>query len=460
MALQDIANVTITLETASVSRAGFGTPLFIGAHRWFPERIRTYTDITEVEEDIPAGSIEHAAASAFFAQSPAPTQIQIGRRTANIILTPDAPAEYDEFTVSVTFDNGTSAQTVNASFVAGSGQDQEDVVDGLIADIENGGIVGTGVAATKVGTGASATLKIAPAVAGTNFSISGISSNLTLSVADVTETASQVLSAIEAVDNDFYVVTAHDHTSTFVLAMAAAIETRSKIYGVSGQSADYIAAVGEPATDLFGQLKDLQYFRTFTLFHHDADTEFPECAWIGKCLPSDPGTITWSHKRLSGVDVSQDPSTDLKLSTTQKNNLADRNANFVESAGGFAITREGKVAAGEWIDIIQSRDLLVARITEALQNLLINAGKIPYTDSGINSVNSTVISVLSRYVSTKTQPNILQETNPFTTSFPKAKDVSFADKAARVLNGSFVGFLAGAIHVANVTGKLTLDATA
>lgn len=460
MALQDIAIVNISLETATVSRAGFGTPLFIGAHRWFDERVRTYADITEVEEDIPEGSIEHVAASAFFSQSPAPTEIMIGRRTANIILDPDAPSEYDEFTVSVTFDNGTSSQTVNASYVAGPADDQEDVVDGLIADIENGGIVGTGVAATKVGSGATATLKIAPAVAGTNFSIANISDNLTLSVTDVTETASAVLSAIEAVDNDFYAVTAHDHTSTFVLAMAAAIETRSKIYGVSGQSADYIEAVEEPATDLFGQLKDLQYFRTFTLFHHDADTTFPECAFIGKCLPSDPGTITWANKRLAGVDVSQDPDTDLNLSTTQKNNLADRNANFIESAGGFAITREGKVVSGEWIDIIQSRDLLIARITEAYQNKLINTGKIPYTDSGINSMRSVLISVLSRYVSTKTQPNILQETNPFTTNFPRAKDVSFGDKAARVLNASFVGFLAGAIHVVSITGKLTIEADA
>ena len=460
MALQDIVNVNISLETNSVSRAGFGTPLFIGAHRWFPERVRVYTSMTGVEEDIPDGCQEHAAAQLAFSQNPAPAQVKIGRRTANVILEPDAPAEYDEYTVSVTFDNGTASQTVNASYIAGSGEDQEDVVDGLIADIENGGIVGTGVQATKVGSGSAATLKIAPATVGTNFSISGISDNLSYSTTDVTESASDVLSAIEAVDNDFYFVAAHDHTSTFVLAMAAAIETRSKIYFMSGEDTDYIASLDEPATDLFGQLKDLQYFRTVTFFYHDADTVFPEMGWIGVIAPNDPGTITCALKRIAGLSASQNPSTGNLLSATEQNNLNSRNSNFLQSVGDFAITRDGKVAANEYIDIIQSRDLLVARITEAYQNKLINAGKVPYTDSGINSMRSVLISVLSRYVSTPTQPNILQSSNPFTTSFPRAKDVSFADKSNRVLSGSFVAFLSGAIHVVTISGKLTLEASA
>lgn len=460
MALQDIANVNITLETASVNRAGFGTPIFIGSHRWFDERIRTYTDISEVGEDIPEGSIEYIAAQGFFSQNPAPAEIKIGRRTANVILTPDAPAEYDEFTVRITFDNGTASQTVSASYVAASGDNQEDVVDGLITDLENGGIVGTGIAATKVGATTAATLKLAPAVTGDNFTMSNISSNLTLSTTDVSETPSALLSAIEAVDNDFYFVTAHDHTSSFVLAMAAAIETRDKEYFVSGQATAYIATVAVPATDLFGQLKDLQYFRTITFFHHTADTTFPETAFVGYGAPYDPGTITWANKRLVGVGASQDPSTGLLLSTTQQNNLSARNANFMQYVNGFSITREGKTAAGEWIDVIQSRDLLIARITEAYQNKLINTGKIPYTDSGINSMRSVVESVLNRYVSTPTQPNILQTSNPFTTTFPKAKDVSFGDKSARVLNASFVAFLAGAIHIVTISGKLTIEATA
>jgi hypothetical protein len=131
---------------------------------------------------------------------------------------------------------------------------------------------------------------------------------------------------------------------------------------------------------------------------------------------------------------------------------------MITTVGGVDIVREGKVVGGEWIDVIQSRDLLVARITEALQTKLISVGKVPYTDSGINSLRNVVETVLDRYVSTDVRPNILQENNPYETTFPPAVDVSFNDKAARTYSASFKAYLAGAIHVVTVDGVLTYDA--
>lgn len=65
---------------------------------------------------------------------------------------------------------------------------------------------------------------------------------------------------------------------------------------------------------------------------------------------------------------------------------------------------------------------------------------------------------LDRYVTVEGAPNILQSENPYTTKFPKAKDVSFAQKSSRVLEASFVGYLAGAIEVVDgIKGVLTLD---
>ena len=51
--LTDIVNVSISLDTTGVQQAGFGVPIFIGAHRWFPERFRSYNNIQAVSEDIP-----------------------------------------------------------------------------------------------------------------------------------------------------------------------------------------------------------------------------------------------------------------------------------------------------------------------------------------------------------------------------------------------------------------------
>ena len=453
MAVEDIAIVNISLQTTGVTRAGFGTPIFIGAHRWFQERIRTYTDITSVAVDIPTDSQEFVAASAFLSQTPSPTSIKIGRQdTDKTTLTPDAPATGDVFTVTITVNDGDS---VAASYTSQVSDTQEDVVDGLLSDIAAVTEVTDHISAVKVGTLSSAVLDIAPVAPATDtYALSAI---LKITVTQtVTETATAALSAIEAVDNDFYFVTAHDHTETFTVAMATAVESRDKIYFMSSQEQDSIDTAVGSGTDTLAVLFNGNFFRTATFFYHTADTTFPECAWIGFGASFEPGTLTWVNDKVATLGAAQDPSTGLVLSATQRNNLQDRLASSTWSQGGNIVTFGGKVTADEWIDVIRSRDLLVARITEDQQALLINASKIPYTDSGINQVRSTLTGTLNQFISTPTAPNILTESDPYTTTFPRAIDVSDATKALREFTGSFTAILAGAIQLVRITGTLTL----
>jgi len=452
--LQNISNVSISLSTVAVSRQGFGIPLFIANTRSFNERVRTYTTIEAATADFLSGSDELAAATAFFSQIPAPKSVKIGRREADLILTPDTPALDDVYTVTV---GDTDGDSVVVSVTAIALDDEEAIVDGLKAAIDGDPNVSVHVTTTKNGTGASATLTISPTLTSDAFNVASLL-KLTPSFTS-SEVAGDALAAVEAIDSDFYFVTAHDHTETFVLAMALAVEARSKMYFVSSAEQDSIAALAEPATDTLGKLFELNYFRTAGIYHQDADTKFTECAFVGKGAPYNPGTITWANQQLAGVSTSAN-SGGVKLTATEQNNVVARECNFIQNVGGVDITRQGRVVAGEWIDVIRSRDLLEARLNEAYQNQLINAPKIPYTDSGINSLRSTASSVLSRYVTTETQANILEEVNPFTLDFPRARDVSFADKAARTFNGSFEAFLAGAIHVASVSGSLTYSGDA
>jgi hypothetical protein len=454
MPIKDIVNVSIDLQTTGVTRAGFGTPLFIGANRWILSRTSTYSSLEDASSDIPAGTPEYAALQAFFAQTPSPQFVKIGRRESDVLLDPATPAEGDVYSVTVSDALGNS---VVASHTVGAAEDEEDIVDGIKSAIDGDVDIAAVVSTTKNGTGAATTLSLSPDSSGDLFTVSAITANITTTF-PTTETAAQCMSAITDEDDDFYFVTAHDHTETFVLGMAADVEARSKLYFVSLQEQGALASLADPATDIFGKLFELNYFRTIGLFHHTADTTFPECAFAGKGAPFDPGTITWSHKQLAGVSDSADPSTSKKLTTTQINYLFDRNVNFVYSVGGVSIVRTGKVMVGEWIDVVRSRDFLESRIKEAFQNKLINTGKVPYTDTGINSMRGVLESTLSRYVSSEGSPNILQEVNPFTTTFPRAADVSFADKSARELNASFTAFLAGAIHIISITGTLTLEA--
>ena len=301
---------------------------------------------------------------------------------------------------------------------------------------------------------------MAPTVATDNYVLSTIA-RLT-QVDTVTETASTVFTAIEIIDNDFFFVASNDHTQAFILAMAAVIEAKTKIYFVSVQEVDGITALTVPpaAGDTLGKLEESNFFRTSGWFHHLADTNFPEMAFIAIAAPSDPGSKIWANNRIAGQAASQDPATNIPLTFTQTDNLNNRNANFIGTVGGLDITRIGKVAANEFIDIIRNRDFLEARITEGLQNKLINSPVIPFTDPGINEIRGVVTSVLNRSVSTATVPSILQDKDPYTTNFPRSADVSFADKQARTLNASFTAFLAGAIQITKITGTLTFDASA
>ncbi len=447
MALQDIVNVSISLDTASVSRASFGTPIFIGEHNYFTERVRSYSDITDVALDFPADSNEYVAAQGFFSQSPAPSLIKIGRQDTDLVtITPAAATSIGQVYAVTVVGTDSSVNTVSFTTVTGN-ETAEDIATILVAAL--GAVAGVTITDT---TGAYTLAK-----SGTE---AFVVKDVTLSAITytTTETAPEVLSACSLEDDGFYFVTAHDHTETFVLAMAAAVEAATKIYFVSNQEATSIATLAAPATDTLGKLTDFGYLRTSALFSHDADTNFPECAAVAIAAVSTPGTKVWGVNRISGVPVGQNPTTGNVLNNTELNNLNDRNANFVVLIAGTNAYRTGKVSGNEWIDAIRNRDFMEARLTEGLQNKLIASPVVPYTDSGINEIRSTVTSVLNTMVSTSAASNILTESNSYTTSFPRAIDVPTVDKQNRVLNASFTATLAGAIQIVNIEGSLSLEA--
>lgn len=451
MALQDITNVNISLQTTGVSRQGFGTPIFIGAHRWFTELVRAYTSQTAAAVDLPAGSDELEAVTRAFAQETPPATVKVGRRDVDLLTyTPDAVIAVGEvFEITVT---GTDDVVIAASFTTTTGSETASaVVTALAAALA--GIVGVTVGGTT-------TLTLAEATPGTPFAVTK-RTKLT-QAATVTELPAATIPAISAVDDDYYFIAAHDHTTAYILAMAAHVETLTKLYFVAIQDAAALVAQTVPsdAGDTLGLLEDNNHFRTSGWFHQDADANFVEMGFIAVAAPADPGKKIWANNRVSGISTSQDPATGLVLSGTQKNNLEGKNANLIEKVGGVDITRLGKVAANEYIDIIRNRDFLESRIQEGLQNKQINSPVIIYTNSGINEIRGVVTSVLNRSVSTETQNNILQNTDPYTTDFPRAEDVAFAKKQSRELDASFTAFLAGAIQITTITGVLTLDAAA
>lgn len=81
MSLQDIVNISITRQTVSVSRVGFGVALIVGPNAPFtPDRIRYFAELSEmVTAGYTTTDNEYLAAAKVFSQNPRPVRIATGR---------------------------------------------------------------------------------------------------------------------------------------------------------------------------------------------------------------------------------------------------------------------------------------------------------------------------------------------------------------------------------------------
>ncbi|MCP4498721.1 MAG: DUF3383 domain-containing protein, partial [Deltaproteobacteria bacterium] len=181
------------------------------------------------------------------------------------------------------------------------------------------------------------------------------------------------LEAIVAEDNDFYYYTAEDKSPTFIADTAAAIEAKMKYYRVSAyEAADLLAT---PAGSL-ASLVTNNYFRTNGIFHHEAESKFPEVAILAEIAFAPTGSVTYANRQVLSVSPSEGMVSGRALSTTQTGNLSKINATYIARVGSALddpiITVGGASAGGEYIDNIVGRDNLQVDIEADFTNLLIN----------------------------------------------------------------------------------------
>jgi hypothetical protein len=431
--LNQIVNVTVTKDTKTVSRVGFGIPLIIGANAAFPERIRSYTDIASVAVDFAVTTAEYKAANAIFSQNPSPATIKIGRvGTAaikqKINLVPGTPLEGDIFSVII---NGTTF-----SYTALATPTIADVVTGLFDAITAG-------SEPVTPTDNTTDLDIEADVSGTDFTFA-VSDNLTVKSTSVYgESITDALTAIRNVDDNFYLTIMTSRTESEILLLAAAIESLPKMCIIYSSDSDVKNKIsGNVAEDI----KALGYEKTY-IFYGEQSLSFPDAALAGRVSPFNPGSITWIYKNLIGVAA------DL-FNPTELSNLSDQLANIYTEIGGLSVTyKDGKVASGEFADVIRGIDWTISEIQAEVLSLLANNEKIPYTNKGITAIGAAILKVLNQGVanglySEDVRPIII---------LPDSSTISTADKTSRTLNNvEFEATLAGAIHKVLIRGRVTV----
>ena len=168
---------------------------------------------------------------------------------------------------------------------------------------------------------------------------------------DIQETYAEALNAAMEADDTWYALLADSHQDGDILSLAAIIQAQRRMYFTSSSNPQILAS--EDSSDVASVLQASGYFRTALLYSANADTAFPEAAWVGSQLPEIPGSNTWEYKQLAGVPVS-------KLSDTNITVLESKDANYYISAKGVSFTRRGVSTDGSWIDEINNYSLLAA----------------------------------------------------------------------------------------------------
>lgn len=440
MSLEDIANVTISTESPGITRQGYGTGMIVGYHTYWTDRlVRTYSGTAEMLADgfSPNHPI-YLKAQVFFAQTPTPTNVKVGRLTAPFTqvlqVTPAAGmVEGDKFKFSV-YSNGT--QLAETSVTAGVSPTATTVTSAIRAVYDGSplpGVVSSGT--TEVSFTCTAGLIVDVKNWTKNLLVNDVTANPGTSI--VTQ-----LNNILIEDDDWYgLVCAIPDSQALQKLVADWLETQNKIYVL--KTSDYRALSSVSTADIGYVLKGQTQGRTVGVFRKTDTGSNIDAALLGNRLTADPGSDTWSFKGLVGVL----PDT---YSSTEKNTLKAKNYTLYYSTSKKPITMFARVFGGEKPDVVRFIDWFKTSLQEDVVEAQVSNPKIPYTGKGISTIENLV---RSRHAKGVDIGGLSPDVAPVIT-VPKIENVSQTDKQNRVLNGvRYQGKLAGAIELVNITAR-------
>jgi len=504
--LDSIVSVQITRETTVPTAAGFGTLLLLGQSSVLaPNTVASYNSFAEVADVFSSSDAEYNFAQAFFGQSKKAPVMKIARAVPNggsFILKQGAAtnltitlngqvvtgaalanlatnlAALDDVASATVADTDYILVVMNAGYAAviadvdadtgtlvayqgnisswnfgtafdtlvevevdgtadTSAVSYQDLVDEIVAnvalDVVDGFALGNAIYLVS---------DLATPNVLTNGEVNSVAAG-SVGV-ETTKTMSDILGELADVDSDFYALASISTSEVNVLSIAGYAESNEKLFFT--RSADAAFLTVPDVTSIGYQLKQLGLDRTVVCYHGSAATQYLDAAIAGRQLPENPGSVDWDLIRLALV-------TPDALTSGQIVAIESTNSNYFRTIAGANYFRQGKVASGEWIDIIRGTDWLKARMQERVFTTLANAPKVPYTNRGIGLIEADVRAQLDDGIT----QGLLANEPAYTVTVPDALTVSAADKANRVLrNVSFTATYAGAINKVEIQGTISL----
>jgi hypothetical protein len=443
MALSDFSTVTITAEGPALTQVGFGTLLCAAYHTHNTDRVREYTDLSQLVDDgFTTKETGYRMVQAAFAQKPRPPKVKLGRLalpyTQVVKFAPVAADNLELYTLTAELD---ASGPVVINYTSDGSATIAEIVAGLAAAAEGSSIGGSIVAAAADGnTTISITANVGKLVFYSNWS-----SNLTFADLTPDPGIGTDLDAIRTADADWYGL-AVDCNSPAIIT-AAALWSESQLVAFEANTSE-TTVLNNTGGNFAAALKALTYGRTALYFSLTTTGDYSGARAFAERGTHDPGAKgaggTYAFKVLTGRPA--DP-----LTPTQKAHLRANNVVPYITTAGRNHTLDGKVIGGEFQDKIRFLDWFTIRTQERIAADELNNDIIPYDDRGIAILLGSVTAQLADGVAAE---GIVSGTE--SASAPLAANVSSQDKAARTLNNVVFGFeLAGAIHLTNITGAVT-----
>ena len=398
-----IVDVTIQMSPLAAATRNFGAMLIVGASDVIDtqERIRAYSSVTDVANDFGTSAPEYQAAVAFFAQSPQPTTIQIGRwaRSATsglykgkILSTSDQ--EMDNFTTisAGAFDVTIDGSVVNVTAVNLSAQSNlNGVASQVTAALKSKGTCvwnGQQFVIKSASTGQTSTVST---VTSTELSQAmGLDSGtmVTGAPAETLEEATVALLDINTWYGAFYTGDIEDQDVINTAALISA-STPSHICAFTLKETDELD--GTQTSSLGYELAQLGNNRVLPMYSSTNDNA--AMSVLGRMstvnFEGSNTTITLMFKQCPGVEPEY-------LKTSQANALQKNNVNvFAAYQNDTSILQYGTMSGGWYIDEVHGLDWLQNRVETDLWNLLYTSTtKIGQDESGMTAILSTINSSL------------------------------------------------------------------
>lgn len=442
MALEDVVNVQVNINQATVAQQGFGVPLIYGHHD-LPFRVMTFRagdwNKAMVDEGFDKASAIYQCAEQMMMQSPRPATFKVGRATSALVqlvsFAPTTEAEGTNFSVEVTLPDGSKESAV---YVAIPGDTFATICDGLAAALDT--IAGISAEASTNGTAVEVTSDSDQIVSYAVSKTLDVSDRTTI---DPAEVASD-LDAIRDEDDGWYALCLTSGSPELILAAAEWVEINRKLMVASTSDSSVFDPEGglvrdaQPErTDIAWSVSSLGYVRTHVAYHSQ-DGQFYGPTWASMMITWEPGQADWKFKTLRGVTVD-------KITSTQESWLLKKNASYYESLAGEPSTGAAMGGDGTFLDLVQLSDWLRARITEGIVAMFKGPPKVPFTDEGGGNAIWGVLRGVALLAITNTA--IMDDPNSWSVFVPKRATLPPADIIARRWTGAILNVTpTGAVH--------------